>query len=64
MDRKIFEIGDKVSTPFGVGEVWKITIETVHVKHVNDKETLFSKYHYNPYHHMQTSVERISKVNI
>ena len=28
-----FSVGDKVNTPYGEGEVWKVTETSVHVKH-------------------------------
>lgn len=62
----VFGIGDQVETPFGPGEVWKITSETIHVKHPHfkdGKDFLFSKYHFNPYHHTQRNVSELKKQN-
>jgi hypothetical protein len=59
-----FKKGDKVKTPFGIGEVWKVTIESVHVKHTDDKGFFFSKYLYSPYHHTQNHISYISHIII
>ncbi len=57
-----FSVGDKVITPYGEGEVWKITDKSVHVKHWDEKlqMVVFSKYLTNPWHHSQNPATVIS----
>lgn len=61
-----FSVGETVNTPYGKGEVWKVTETSVHVKHESpypDSEWLFSKYLTEPWHHSQNSVESLSHCN-
>ncbi len=62
-----FSVGDKVDTPYGLGEVWKVTEASVHVKHYEDKKNLthnplFSKYLKDPYHHSQKPISSLNHV--
>lgn len=38
-----FSVSDKVMTPFGDGEVWKVTDKSVHVKHWDEKRNVWMK---------------------
>lgn len=62
-----FSVGDKVNTPHGEGEVWKVTDKSVHVKHWHGKKNcqhdwLYSKYLTEPWHHSQNSISAISHI--
>ncbi len=62
-----FSVGDKVDTPYGLGEVWKVTEASIHVKHYEDKENpthdpLFSKYLKEPRHHSQKPISSINHI--
>jgi len=62
-----YSVGDSVNTPYGIGEVWKTTEDSVHVriKNVgqygkNHHDYFYSKYLVNPTHHMQSGLDKIS----
>lgn len=63
-----FAVGDKVKEPNGlIGEVWKVTDTSVHVRiknegqfGVNHNDYFYSKYLTNPWHHSQKSVSDLS----
>jgi len=60
-----FLVGDKVNTPFGEGEVWKITETSVHVKHWHGAKNcphnwVHSKYLTEVTHHKQSHVSALS----
>ena len=60
-----FSVGDLVNTPYGEGEVWKVTEKSVHVKHWHGKKNckhdwLFSKYLIATTHHSQNPVSVLS----
>lgn len=59
-----FKKGDKVRSCHGNGTVWKISEIGVHVK-IEDRNgnvTSFAVFHFKPYHHMQTSVDKLSLI--
>lgn len=58
-----YSIGDYVNTPFGTGFVWKVTENSVHVKHRYHREGinyLYSKYLVQTKHHSQNPITVIS----
>lgn len=57
-----FSVGDKVNTPFGESDIWKVTETSVPVKHWDDKRErwMFSKYLTEPWHHSQLPVSVLS----
>lgn len=62
-----YSVGDTVNTPYGIGEVWKTTKESVHVRienvgqhGKNHHDYFYSKYLVNPTHHMQSGLDKIS----
>ena len=59
-----FSVGDKVNTPYaGVGIIWKITDDFIHVKHRYRKEGiewLYTKYFVGETVYPQYSVSAIS----
>jgi len=60
-----FSVGDKVNTPYGEGEVWKVTETSVHVKHWHGAKNcphdwLYSKYLTEVTHHKQNPVSVLS----
>lgn len=62
-----FKVGDKVNTPSGEGEVWKVTDTSIHVKHWHGAKNcphdwLYSKYLTEVTHHSQNSVLVLSLV--
>ncbi len=57
-----FKINDKVKTPYNDGYIWKITKETIHVQHIGDNKTYYSKYYFNPTHHMQSGIDKIEVI--
>ncbi len=62
-----FKVGDKVNTPYGEGEVWKVTDISVHVKHWEGHkhcphDWVFSKYVIKPWHHAQNPITAISHI--
>jgi hypothetical protein len=60
-----FKVGDKVNTPSGEGEVWKVTETSVHIKHWHGAKNcphdwLYSKYLTEVTHHAQNPVSVLS----
>ena len=58
----MFKNNDVVSTPYGIGVVWKVTEKTIHVKHETDDGRMYSKYFFVPTHHSQTNVTELEAI--
>lgn len=63
----IFSVGDTVNTPYGKGEVWKVTQDTVHVRHnykISGIAFLYSTFYINPKEAHHNPVSLIAHVKI
>jgi hypothetical protein len=55
--REEFKKGDRVTNGERNGVVWKVSDIGVHVRY---DDGLFQVFHFNPYHHSQTSISKLS----
>ena len=64
-----FEVGQIVNTPYGQGEVWKISDIAVHVRHkatgINARrgDYTYMRFMFNKTHHSQTPIETLIELN-